>query len=236
MHEVSVMPHRPVIISLEHVDKSYAAAGRTVSILKGASLKLEEGSLTVVFGVSGTGKTTLLNLIGALDYPDAGRIIVDGYDLTSMSEKQRTEFRRAKLGFVFQFFNLLPTLTAQENVASAIELVSTDRSEIKQRAREYLERVGLAHKAHEFPDQLSGGEQQRVAIARALAKRPRVLLADEPTGNLDEETSLQIAGLFQLINRETATTMVIVTHNPKIREIADRVVSIEKLQIVNKGP
>ncbi len=236
MHEVSVMPDRPVIISLEHVDKSYAAAGRTVSILKGASLKLEEGSLTVVFGVSGTGKTTLLNLIGALDYPDAGRIIVDGYELTSMSEKQRTEFRRAKLGFVFQFFNLLPTLTAQENVASAIELVSTDRSEIKQRAREYLERVGLAHKAQEFPDQLSGGEQQRVAIARALAKRPRVLLADEPTGNLDEETSLQIAGLFQLINRETATTMVIVTHNPKIREIADRIVSIEKLQIVNKGP
>ena len=221
---------RPVI-ELENVDKSYSAGEVRVPILKNASMIVGEGELTVVFGVSGTGKTTLLNLIGALDRPDAGSIRVDGEEISAGSEVALTEFRRAKLGFVFQFYNLLPTLTAKENVESAIELFDLDRRLIDARARDYLERVGLGDKADVFPDRLSGGEQQRVAVARALAKEPRVLLADEPTGNLDGETGLQICTLFEELNRSTGTTMVVVTHNPQIRRIAHRVVSIERQQI-----
>ena len=223
------------IIRLDGVSKSYGSGDTRVPILEDARWEVPEGRLVVVFGVSGTGKTTLLNLVGALDRADAGSIVVDGEEISLLSEPARTEFRRAKLGFVFQFYNLLPTLTARENVASAAELVHRSRGEIRTRTRVALERVGLADKADKFPDQLSGGEQQRVAIARALVKEPRVLLADEPTGNLDQETSLQITGLFQEMNRTTGTTMIVVTHNPGFREIADQVCSIENRRIVS-GP
>ncbi len=221
------------IILMRDVHKSYAFGESNVPILEDASLEISAGSLVLVFGVSGTGKTTLLNLIGALDRPEAGTIRVDGEEISTLPENDRTEFRRNKLGFVFQFYNLLPTLTAVENVASAVELLDLSRKETESRARDYLARVGLGDKAEKYPDQLSGGEQQRVAIARALAKSPRVLLADEPTGNLDEETSLQITGLFQEMNRATGTTMVVVTHNPELKKIADLVCSIEKRKIVS---
>ncbi len=150
---------------------------------------------------------------------------------STLTETQRTELRRRKLGFVFQFYNLLPTLTAKENVEASVELLGLKRKEVEDRAVEYLHRVGLADRAEKFPDQLSGGEQQRVAIARALAKQPRLMLADEPTGNLDGETGLQITELFQKMNRSTGATMVVVTHNPQIRSIADEVVSIERHKI-----
>ncbi len=221
-----------LIIRMQEVDKSYRMGNVQVSILEGASLDVSQGKLVVVFGVSGTGKTTLLNLIGALDRPDAGSIRVDGEEISSLTETGRTEFRRRKLGFVFQFYNLLPTLSAMENVVSAVELLDLTRREIEERSLEYLHRVGLADKAGKYPDQLSGGEQQRVAIARALAKQPRVLLADEPTGNLDQQTSLRITKLFQEMNRSTGTTMIVVTHNPQIKEIADEVVSIAQHSIV----
>ena len=223
------------IIRLRGVHKAYTAGEVRVPILRDASLEVRDGAIAVVFGVSGTGKTTLLNLIGALDAPDAGSVWVDGEELSGLSEKALTGFRRKKLGFVFQFYNLLPTLTARENVEAAIELMGLGRREIEERAQAYLERVGLGDKAAKFPGQLSGGEQQRVAVARALAKEPRVLLADEPTGNLDEETGLQICELFGEMNRSTGTTTVIVTHNPKVRAVADQVVSIERQCIVARG-
>lgn len=221
-----------LIIRMLGVDKSYRTGEVRVPILEGASLEVRAGRLVMVFGVSGTGKTTLLNLIGALDRPDAGSIQVDGEEISALSETQRTEFRRRKLGFVFQFYNLLPTLTAKENVEASVELLGLTRKEVEERAVEHLHRVGLADKAGKFPDQLSGGEQQRVAIARALAKQPQLLLADEPTGNLDEETGLQITELFQEMHRSTGTTMVVVTHNPQIRRIADEIVSIERHKIL----
>ncbi len=224
--------NRNPIIRLQGVTKSYTFGESHLPILEDAAWEVHAGKLAVVFGVSGTGKTTLLNLIGALDRPDAGSIVVDGEEISVLPETARTEFRRNKLGFVFQFYNLLPTLTALENVASSVELLGLSRRETESRALDSLVRVGLKDKTDKYPDQLSGGEQQRVAIARALAKQPRVLLADEPTGNLDEETTEQIAGLFQEINRSTGTTMVMVTHNPRIKQIADQVCSIEKHRIV----
>jgi len=223
-----------VLIRMENVDKSYRMGDVMVPILQDASLEVRAGSLVVVFGVSGTGKTTLLNLLGALDRPDAGSIRVDGEEISRLSETGRTEFRRRKLGFVFQFYNLLPTLNARENVESALDLLGLGRAETERRSLEFLRRVGLADKAGKYPDQLSGGEQQRVAIARALAKEPRLLLADEPTGNLDEETGLQITELFQEMNRSTGTTMVVVTHNPQIKRVAHEVIALERHRIVRR--
>ena len=222
------------IIVLQDVDKSYFIGEVTVPVLRNTSLTIQEGELVVVFGVSGCGKTTLLNLIGALDSPDAGSIGVDGEEISTLSQTELTEFRRRKLGFVFQFYNLLPTLTARENVESALELLDLTRKEVEMRALDYLERVGLGDKARKFPAQLSGGEQQRVAIARALAKEPRVLLADEPTGNLDEETSQQVAALLQEMNRSFGTTMVVVSHNPQIGSVAKTIVRIKNRQIIEE--
>lgn len=222
------------IIRLEDVHKSYFVGETDLPILRNASMFVRKGDLAVVFGVSGTGKTTLLNLIGALDRPDMGRIEVDGEDIGAMSDSQSTEFRRRKMGFVFQFYNLLPTLTAKENVEAAVELLDLSREQVALRSLTYLERVGLIEKAHKFPGQLSGGEQQRVAIARALAKEPCVLLADEPTGNLDVDTGGRIGSLFHEMNQSTGTTMVMVTHNPQMKRIANRIFTIENHLIVEK--
>jgi len=216
---------------MDHVAKSYPMGEVTAHVLSDVNLRIGRDELVVMFGVSGCGKTTLLNLMGALDVPSAGSIIVDGEQISSMSEGARTQFRANKVGFVFQFYNLLPTLTALENVEAALEILPLPSSEIRRRGIHYLSAVGMADKLDKFPAQLSGGEQQRVAIARALAKEPPLILADEPTGNLDEGTGLEVMRVISELRQRTQATMVVVTHNPRLMTFADRVLRIERGRI-----
>jgi putative ABC transport system ATP-binding protein len=216
---------------MEGVAKSYRTGEIVAQVLRDVNLRIARDEFVVMFGVSGCGKTTLLNLIGALDVPSAGTIVVDGERISSMTERARTRFRANKIGFVFQFYNLLPTLTALENVEAALEILPLDSSEIRRRGIHYLSAVGMEDKLAKFPAQLSGGEQQRVAIARALAKEPPLILADEPTGNLDEGTGLEVMRVMSDLRRRTGATMVVVTHNPRLTAFADRVLRIERGQI-----
>jgi putative ABC transport system ATP-binding protein len=206
-------------IELKGVQKTYGQGPAAVHALAEIDLAIPQGELAVILGPSGSGKTTLLNLIGALDRPSDGSICVDGTDLGTLDEPGRIDYRRTQVGFVFQFFNLIPTLTARENVELVAELVGTD-------AAPALEQVGLGERMDHFPAQLSGGEQQRVAIARALAKQPPILLCDEPTGELDFETGRRILGLLRRLNREDGKTVLLVTHNAAIGGMADRVIRL----------
>jgi putative ABC transport system ATP-binding protein len=216
-----------VLVELDQVVKHYRSGEMVVDVLRDVDLCIRRDEFVVVYGVSGCGKTTLLNVIGALDTPDAGRVVVDGEVISSIGERGRTRFRAAKIGFVFQFYNLLPTLTAIENVEAALEILPLGSAEIRSRAERYLGAVGMGDKLGKFPSQLSGGEQQRVAIARALAKEPRLILADEPTGNLDEDTGLEVIRVMSDLCRRAGTTVVVVTHNPRLTAFADRVLRIE---------
>jgi len=193
----------------------------TVAALRGIDLELPEGEFVVILGPSGSGKSTLLNIIGGIDTPSEGRVVFRGTDLSGYGERQLTRYRRNHVGFVFQFYNLIPSLTAEENVEMATEI-----SEDPMGAGESLALVGLEERRTHFPSQLSGGEQQRVAIARALAKRPDVLLCDEPTGSLDYETGKIVLDALQQVNRETGTTVLTITHNASIAGMADRVVRL----------
>ncbi|MEW6087178.1 MAG: ABC transporter ATP-binding protein [bacterium] len=222
------------IIKLENISKYYCVDEIRTDVINGADFSAGEGELVVILGVSGSGKTTLLNLIGGLDYPNSSKITVDGVELTKLDSEKLTYFRRDKIGFIFQFYNLLPTLTAKENVEAGLEILPWDHNEIKSAAEKYLDIVGLSDKSNKFPSQLSGGEQQRVAIARAMAKKPKLILADEPTGNLDIHTGGKIISTLKELNKKYNTTLIIVTHNPKIGEIADRVVHIEDGKVTEK--
>ncbi len=219
-----------VAVSMEGVWKTYGEGATAVHALKEVDLEVPEGEFTVILGPSGSGKTTLLNLIGSIDQPTSGSVIVEGADLGELDHDARTRFRRRSVGFIFQFFNLIPTLTAQENVELVAELTGKDGAE---RARDVLAQVGLGDRLDHFPSQLSGGEQQRVAIARALAKKPPMLLCDEPTGELDFETGRLILGLLRRLNREAGQTVLLVTHNAAIGEIADRVLRLRSGEIVD---
>jgi putative ABC transport system ATP-binding protein len=214
------------LVSLDGVSKSYGAGSAEQLVLASLSLEIAGGELVVVHGPSGCGKTTLLNLIGGLDRADSGRIRSCGTDLTAASRPELTAYRARSVGFIFQFYNLLPTLTALENVEAGVRVAGVERGEARARSDALLDRVGLGELAGRFPAQLSGGQQQRVAIARALAKRPRLLLADEPTGNLDEESSAGVLELIRELNRETGVTFVIVSHNPTIARAGDHVVRL----------
>jgi putative ABC transport system ATP-binding protein len=197
-----------------------------VHALRDANLIVKRGDFIVILGPSGSGKTTLLNLIGGIDSPTTGTLMVDGVDLRDMKGNELTRYRRDKIGFVFQFFNLIPTLTAKENVELAAELVEKPRD-----ARVVLEEVGLADKADRFPSELSGGEQQRVSIARALAKDPPILLCDEPTGELDSETGKRVLSVLRRINHDDGKTIILVTHNSAIAQMADDVVRLRNGEI-----
>jgi putative ABC transport system ATP-binding protein len=213
------------LIHLESVTKDYPMGEVTVHALRGLDLAVPAGEFVVLLGPSGSGKTTVLNLIGGLDQPSAGHVFVQSKDIARYDEKQLTDYRRRKVGFVFQFFNLIPTLTAAENVEFALALID-GRRDLHAKALELLELVGLQQRADHFPSQLSGGEQQRVAIARALANHPPVLLCDEPTGNLDVDTGQQVLRVLRQMNRQEGATVVLVTHNTAIAPIANRVVRL----------
>ena len=215
------------LVRLEGVSKEYEVGDATVYALRGVSLDIPEGQFVVLLGPSGSGKTTLLNLVGGLDAPSRGRIWVGDSEITDLDESSLTMYRRNTVGFVFQFFNLVPSLTAGENVEMVAELTGN-----KDRATPALRSVGLSERIDHFPAQLSGGEQQRVAIARALAKGPSILLGDEPTGDLDYDTGKMILGLMRDINRSESTTMLIVTHNVAISRMADRVIRMRSGEIV----
>ncbi len=222
------------MIELDHVCKVYRAGEIETAVLRNCTAEIEGGTFAVVLGVSRSGKSTLLNLIGGLDSPTSGTIRVAGRDLEGLSPKALTEFRRASVAFVFQSGNLLPTLTALENVEAGIELLGMKPGEVRRRAERYLDVVGLAKEAGKFPAQLSGGEQQRVALARALAKEPKVLLADEPTGDLDSAAADDVMRLLQRLQRATRRTFVIGTHSARFTEVADRVLHIVDGKIVAK--
>jgi len=217
---------KPPVVQLENLEKIYQLGKTTVHALRGVSLTVREGEFTVVMGPSGSGKTTLLNLIGTLDKPTSGRALIDGEDIAKMNDGQLTRLRRHKIGFVFQFHNLIPVLTAFENVQLPLLTSRTKRGEAEDRANELLDRVGLKERARHLPDELSGGEQQRVAIARALANRPRIILADEPTGDLDTQTGSEVVRMMYEVARQEHAAVVVVTHDPIIAERADRLLEM----------
>jgi len=210
------------LLKLTDVWKTYRMGIVDVHALRGINLEIEMGEFVVVLGPSGSGKTTLLNLVGGIDTPTKGDIIFNGTKISSLSDAELTMHRRKNIGFIFQFFNLIPTLTAKENVMLAAELVKKPRD-----PDEVLEIVGLRHRADHFPSELSGGEQQRVAIARALIKNPPLILADEPTGSLDFETGKMILRVMRDINRNENVTFILVTHNSVIADMADRIVHLK---------
>jgi putative ABC transport system ATP-binding protein len=216
------------LISLEHVSKTYAEAGIERTVLNDVTLEFGCGEFVVLLGKSGTGKSTLLNLIGGIDAPTSGEVLIDGRSITGMSDKERTIYRRNHIGFIFQAYNLIPTLTVRENVLLPVELSDDQhkRNEGRRRAQQLLEQVGLSDRLDTFPDRLSGGEQQRVAIARALANDPLVVLADEPTGNLDAETGRVVLNLLDQLTRQAKKNLVMVTHSEEVIGIADRVLHL----------
>jgi putative ABC transport system ATP-binding protein len=219
------------MISVRGLSMRLASGGRGVDVLTDVSLEVPAGQFLAIAGPSGSGKSTLLGLIAGLDQPTAGRIEVAGVDITGLDEDALARFRRDHVGYVFQSFHLLPTLTAQENVAVPLEL--TGEAGAAARAAALLAEVGLAERAHHYPVQLSGGEQQRVAVARAMARRPALLLADEPTGNLDSATGKQIIELLVGMNRRLGATLVLVTHDTALAAHADRVVTLRDGRIVS---
>jgi len=220
------------IVRLDRVTKDYREGEEPRHVLREASAEFAEGEIVAIRGRSGSGKSTLLNLIAGIDRPTGGEVWVAGSCLSRLSPNERTVFRREHLGFVFQFFNLIPTLTVLENVQLPAELAGRPPAEAAARARGLLAEVALEDRADTFPDRLSGGEQQRVAVARALVQDPRLLLADEPTGNLDDATGRAVTALLERVTREKGRSLVLVTHNEAVAAMADRVFAIEDGHLV----
>ena len=221
MPEPNPNSEQSAILAALDVSKVYQMGDVQVHALRGVNVPLYEGELMVLLGPSGSGKSTLLNILGALDVPSSGRVLYRGQDIAGAGDRELTEFRRENVGFVFQFYNLVPSLTARENVALVTEISQTPLN-----PSEALELVELTDRMHHFPAQLSGGEQQRVAIARAVAKQPKILLCDEPTGALDFKTGIRVLEVIDQVNRSLGTTTAVITHHAPIASMADRVVSL----------
>ncbi|RMF77788.1 MAG: ABC transporter ATP-binding protein [Chloroflexi bacterium] len=220
------MTTQKMVIQAQGVTKELKLGKHTIHALRGIDLAILDGEIVSIVGPSGSGKSTLLGLIGGLDTPTRGTIVIDGVDITRMNEDQLTEIRNEKIGFIFQFFNLIPTLTALENVALPIQFARKRNFNPNKRAKELLDLLGLGDRMNHRPAELSGGQQQRVAIARALANNPPLLLADEPTGNLDTESGVRVVEALQTIRAESGTTVVIVTHNQDLTTYTDRVLTL----------
>ncbi len=219
-------------IQFENLSKSYQEGALTRRVLDSAQASIQKGELVAILGKSGSGKSTLLNLISGIDLADQGAIWLDGQNLTRLDERKRTLFRRANIGFIFQFFNLIQTLTVIENVALPAEINGLSPQQARQRAEPLLAEVGLFDRANTFPDRLSGGEQQRVAIARALINDPLLVLADEPTGNLDEQTGSHVLDVLDCMTRQAGKNMIMVTHSMEAARIADRIILLRDGKLI----
>jgi len=227
----------PAILEVKDVEKNYSLGKVLVSALRGITLQIEHGEFVAIFGPSGSGKSTLLHVLGGLDRPDKGSVYIDGINLSTLNDAKLAEVRLHKIGFVFQFFNLLPRLTALRNVELPLTLADLSEKESIQKATDMLELVGLKDRLNHRPTELSGGEQQRVAIARALINDPKIVLADEPTGNLDTTTGWEIVRLMKRLNQEKGQTFVVVTHDQGVAETAHRMIHLKDgvIQGVKKG-
>ena len=223
------------VIELQDVTRVYKIGEVETAALRGVNLTIEEGEFTAIVGPSGSGKTTMLQLMGCLDRPTGGRLHINGQDVTQLNPSKRADLRKTTIGFVFQFFALIPGLTAYENVELPLLLSGAKKAERRERVNELLEAVGLSDRARHRPDQMSGGEQQRVAIARALATHPVLVLADEPTANLDTENGRQIMEIMQRLNEETGTTFIFATHDPRVIPFARRVVEVRDGQVTENS-
>jgi putative ABC transport system ATP-binding protein len=219
------------VAKIENVTRTYKIGKLETQALRGVNLSIEHGEFTALVGPSGSGKTTLLQLIGCLDQPTSGRVYINGKDVSTLNRSQRADMRRGTIGFIFQFFALIPTLTAYENVEMPLLLTGVKPAERKQRVNQLLESVGLGARGKHRPDQLSGGEQQRVAIARALSTNPALILADEPTANLDTPNGQQVMEIMTRLNHETGVTFVFATHDPRVFKFARRTVTLRDGQI-----
>ena len=222
-----------MILQTKNLRKIYGAGDTEVRALDGVNLTVEKGEFVAVVGTSGSGKSTLLHMLGGLDRPTSGTVTVDGREIFALKDEELTIFRRRKIGFVFQNYNLVPVLNVYENIVLPIQL--DGRAEDKDYVDQIIETLGLEKKLRNLPNNLSGGQQQRVAIARALAAKPAILLADEPTGNLDSKTSQDVMGLLKVTSQRFAQTIVMITHNEEIAQMADRIVRIEDGRITSRG-
>ena len=222
------------LVQTQNLTKTYGSGATAVTALDHVSMQVQDGEFVAIMGPSGCGKSTLLHLIGGLDAPSTGEVLINGTSLSEMTDDQLTELRRRSIGFVFQFFNLIPVLTAAENAALPVTLDGTRPADATVKAGEWLERFGLAERSSNRPDQLSGGEQQRVAIARALVADPTLILADEPTGNLDTRSGDEIAALLRKVSKTYKRTILMVTHDPRIAAYADRIIFLKDGKVVDE--
>jgi putative ABC transport system ATP-binding protein len=225
---------KEILIEANNITKDYFLGTTVVHALRDVSFTVKKGEILFLMGPSGSGKTTLVNILGGIDYPTAGSVAYESEEITSYKPTVLTKFRKEKMSYVFQFYSLIPTLTAKENVQLMMELVNIKGKELKEKSTEALRAVGLEDRMNNFPSQLSGGERQRVAIARAIAKDPEVIIFDEPTGQLDQETGLKVVELIRKVCKEQQKTVILVTHDQSLKHLADRILHLYSGQILNE--